>query len=87
MDETEAASPTRGYSQQQLLEVIEPALENARVWGAVYSHRQACVRYFRDELWQLLDDPSTTRRRLRPEIEALAKRIEERGPPEEGERT
>jgi hypothetical protein len=74
-------------SQRQLLEVINPTWDNARVWGAVYSHRQACVRYFRDELWQLLDDPGTTRRRMRREIEALAKRIEERGPPEEGERT
>jgi hypothetical protein len=39
------------------------------------------VPYFRDALWQMLDDPSMTRRRMRREIEALAKRLEEHGPP------
>jgi hypothetical protein len=28
-----------------------------RVWGALYSHRQALVRYVRDAVLELLDDP------------------------------
>jgi hypothetical protein len=42
------------------------------------------VRYIRDAIWRLLDDPAMTRRRMRREIEALVKRVEEKGPPEKG---
>jgi hypothetical protein len=73
---------SRGVSQQALLELLGNAWESPRLWGAIYSHRQACLRYVRDQLWQMLDDPGMTRRRMRREIEALIKRVEEQGPPE-----
>jgi hypothetical protein len=69
---------SRGVSQRALLELLGNAWESSRLWGAIYSHRQACLRYVRDELWQLLDDPGMTRRRMRREIEALIKRVEEK---------
>ena len=53
-----------------------------RAWGAVYSHRQACVRYLRDAIVKLLDDPALTRRRLRAALTELAKQVEEHGPPD-----
>jgi hypothetical protein len=62
---------------------IHPVWENARVWGAVYSHRQNCVRYLRDFVLAKLDDPLTTRSSLKQELIALARQVEERGPPEE----
>ncbi len=79
----EQLKTTRGLSQAQLLEVIHPVWQNARVWGAVYSHRQNCVRYLRDFVLAKLDDPATTRSSLKHELVELARQIEERGPPEE----
>jgi hypothetical protein len=38
------------------------------------------VRYLRDEVLRLLDHPTMTRRRLRAELVALAKQVEEHGP-------
>lgn len=73
-----------GLNQAQLLAIINPSWENARVWGAVYSHRQACVRYLRDRVLSMLEDPAMTRSRLRRELLALAKQVEELGPPEAG---
>ena len=74
---------SRGVSQQELLKLLGNAWESPRLWGAIYSHRQACLRYVRDQLWQLLDEPGMTRRRMRREIDAFIKRVEEKGPPEQ----
>jgi len=75
---------SNGLSQAQLLEAIgagSGSWGDVRIWGAVYSHRQACVRYLRDAVMRLLDDPTMTRRRLRAQLVALAKEVEEHGPP------
>jgi hypothetical protein len=74
---------SRGFSQAQLLQVIHPVWQNARVWGAVYPHRRNCVRYLRDFVLAKLDNPATTRNSLKRELIALAKEVEEQGPPEE----
>jgi hypothetical protein len=74
---------TRGFSRAQLLEVIHPVWENARVWSAVYSHRQNCVLYLRDSAWRSSMIRLRTRSSLNQELFALAKEVEEQGPPEE----
>ena len=76
------AGESKGLNQKQLLEVIDPSWENARVWGAVYSHRMACIRYLRDFVLSKVDDPATTRSALKRELVALAREIEEHGPPD-----
>jgi hypothetical protein len=76
---------SNGFTQAQLLEAIGAggsSWGDMRIWGAVYSHRQACVRYLRDAVLKLLDDPTMTRRRLRAALTELAKQVEEHGPPD-----
>jgi hypothetical protein len=73
-----------GLTQAQLLDAIgisNNAWGDARLWGAIYSHRQACVRYLRDYVLWKLEDPSTTRSSLKRLVIAQAKRVEEWGPP------
>lgn len=70
---------SHGLSQEQMLEILKPR-ENMRIWGAVYSHRQACVRYIRDAVFAMLDDPSMTRSRLKRELADIVKRVEEHRP-------
>jgi hypothetical protein len=48
-----------------------------------HGHRQNCVRYLRDFVLAKLDDPATMRSSLKQELIALAKEVEEQGPPEE----
>jgi hypothetical protein len=77
---------SQGLTQKQLLEALgvvgSSGWGDLRTWGAVYSHRQACVRYLRDAIVKLLDDPALTRRRLRAALTELAKQVEEHGPPD-----
>jgi hypothetical protein len=40
------------------------------------------VRYLRDAVVKLLDDPTMTRRRLQAALTELAKQVEEHGPPD-----
>ena len=77
---------SNGFTQDQLLKAIgvgagTGSWGNVRIWSAVYSHRRACVRYLRDAVMLLLDDPTMTRRRLRARLVGLAREIEEHGPP------
>jgi len=47
---------SNGFTQAQLLEAVgvgQGSCGDVRVWGAVYSHRQAWVRYLRDALMRL----------------------------------
>jgi hypothetical protein len=79
---------SNGLTQKQLLEALgitSAGWGDARVWAAVYSHRRACVRYLRDAVLGLLQDPTLTRRRLRAELAQLAQQVEEWGPPDPGE--
>ena len=49
-------------SQKELLELLKhDAPVWARIWGAIYFHRQACCRIIRDTVYEMLDDPTTTR--------------------------
>ena len=73
-------NPHYGLTQAELQRDIGGAWDTPKVWGAIYSHRQACVRTIRDAMWHLLDDPKMTRRQFKRDMEALIKRIEERGP-------
>jgi hypothetical protein len=76
---------SNGLTQKQLLEALGvggSGWGDLRAWGAVYSHRQACVRFLRDAIVKLLDDPTMTRRRLRAALAELAKQVEEHGPPD-----
>jgi len=75
--------PIHGRTQAELLEALgitNGAWGDLRSWGVVYSHRQACVRYLRDAMLQLIADPEMTRRRLRGELVRLAREVEEHGP-------
>ena len=74
-----------GLTQQQLLETLgikSGGWGDYRQWGAILSHRQACVRYLRNSLFALLEDPAMTRRRLKLEFTTIAKTVEEKGPPD-----
>jgi hypothetical protein len=63
----------------QLLEVIYPVWQNARIWGAVHPiGRTVCATCATK-----LDDPATRRSSLKQALIALAKEVEEQGPPEE----
>jgi hypothetical protein len=77
-----AMSKVRGLSQAEIEAVIKPrqAWEGTRVWGAVFSHRQACVRLLRDAVCMMLADPAITRAELRRRMVAIAKQIERKGP-------
>lgn len=70
-------------TQDWLIERIKGATGTyhwALIWGAVYSHRQASVRLFRDTVFEMLDDPTMTRSKMRREVAMVAKQIEEHGP-------
>lgn len=74
---------SEGYTQQQLLDVfhaIDGGYADMRAWGAVYSHRQACMRLFRDTVFEMLADPAMSRSKMRLEVARVAKQIEEWGP-------
>ena len=70
---------SQGLTQKQLLEALgvvgSSGWGDLRSWGAVYSHRQACVRYLRDAVLKLVDDPTLTQRRLRAALTELASRL------------
>ena len=72
----------QGFMQQQLFDDLHlnTTFEGSRIWGAIYAHRQACILFLRDSIFELLDDPATTRLTLRRDLEALTKKIEEHGP-------
>ena len=70
-----------GLTQQQLLETLgikSGGWGDYRQWGAILSHR----RYLRNSLFALLEAPAMTRGRLKREFATIAKRVEERGPPD-----
>lgn len=81
MDKTKY--PRHGYTQREMLDTlmeVHGGYDYARAWGACVSHRQACVRLLRDVIFEMLDDPTTTRATLRREVEDAVREIEERGP-------
>jgi hypothetical protein len=77
-----AVAKPDGLTQAQLEEIIKPqsSYEGMRVWGALFSHRQACVRFLRDRVFEMLEDPKMTRSRLKHELADVVRVIEERGP-------
>jgi hypothetical protein len=77
---------SNGLSQQELLDAIglgdgTGKWGNPHIWGCVYSHRQACIRYLRDYVLWKVDEPRMTRSMLKRLVIAEAKRVEEWGPP------
>jgi hypothetical protein len=64
------------------LGITSAAWGDHRQWGVIHSHRQACLRYLRNCLFALLDDPKMAPGRLKQKSGATAKQIEEHGPAE-----
>ena len=68
-------------TQKKLFEVLHhDAPIWARIWGAIYAHRQLCVWTIRDTVYEMLDDPEMTRSKMRREVADVVKQVEEWGP-------
>jgi hypothetical protein len=68
-------------SYQQLLDQLKQAApyDWPRIHGLIVAHRIACIRVVRSKLDELLKDAGVNRRRLRQEMDALLKDLEEHG--------